>query len=171
MKIYTLERTQVIERSRGETFAFFGDASNLERITPRFLDFHMLTPPPIQMQAGTLLEYKLSLLGIPFYWKTLIEKWTPETSFVDLQLKGPYSLWRHTHTFEELTPNRTLMRDHVEYSVPLSFLGRIAHSFFVKRALNKIFDYRAEKTARLLAPESRLEDPDANADSQNRRAS
>lgn len=171
MKIYTLERIQVIERSRGETFAFFGDAFNLERITPRFLGFRILTPPPIHMQAGTILEYRLSLLGVPFYWKTLIEKWTPETSFVDVQLKGPYSLWRHTHTFEVLEPNRTLVRDRVEYSVPLSFLGRIAHALFVRYSLNKIFDYRAAETARLLAPESKLEDRDANANSQNRRAS
>lgn len=169
MKTYTLERRQVIERSRRETFAFFGDAFNLERITPRFLGFQILTPPPIQMQEGTLLEYKLSFLGIPFYWKTLIEKWTPETSFVDIQLKGPYSLWRHTHTFEELEPNRTLMRDHVEYSVPLSFLGRIAHALFVKQSLKKIFDYRAAATARLLAPESKPEDKDANHNSQRRR--
>ncbi|HKS40967.1 MAG TPA: SRPBCC family protein [Blastocatellia bacterium] len=169
MKTYTLERTQVIERSRSETFAFFSDAFNLERITPPFLGFHMLTPRPIHMQEGTLLEYKLSLLGIPFYWKTLIEKWTPETSFVDVQLKGPYSLWRHTHTFEELDQNRTLMRDHIEYSVPLGVLGRIAHALFVRYSLKKIFDYRAAATARLLAPESKLEDKDANQNSQHRR--
>ena len=169
MKTYTLERTQVIERSRSETFAFFSDAFNLERITPSFLRFHILTPPPIRMQAGTILEYELSLFVVRFHWKTLIEKWTPELSFVDVQLTGPYSLWRHTHTFEELDQNRTLVRDHVEYSVPLSFLGRIAHALFVKHSLKKIFDYRAAATARLLAPESKLEDKDANRNSQRQR--
>ncbi len=169
MKTYTLERTQVIERSLSETFAFFGDAFNLERITPPFLRFHILTPRPVVMQAGTILEYELSMFGLRFHWKTLIEKWTPETSFIDVQLTGPYSMWRHTHTFEELDQNRTLVHDHVEYRVPFSFLGRIAHTLFVKQSLNKIFDYRAAVTARLLAPESKLEDKDANQDSQHRR--
>lgn len=171
MKTYTLERTQVIERSRRETFAFFSDAFNLERITPPFLRFHILTPRPVVMQAGTILEYELSMFGVRFHWKTLIEKWTPELSFVDVQLTGPYSLWRHTHTFEELGQNRTLVRDHVEYGVPLSFLGRIAHALFVKYSLKKIFDYRAATTARLLAPQSQLEDRDANQNSQRRRVS
>ena len=162
MKTYTLERTQVIERPPSETFAFFSDAFNLERITPSFLGFHILTPPPIHMREGTILEYELSLFGVRFRWKTLIEKWTPELSFVDVQLTGPYSLWRHTHTFEESGRNRTLVRDHVEYRVPLSFLGGIAHALFVKRSLNKIFDYRAAATARLLAPGAELEGEDAN---------
>jgi ligand-binding SRPBCC domain-containing protein len=155
MKNYILERTQVIERSRSETFAFFSDAFNLERITPTFLRFHILTPRPVVMQAGTILEYELSMLGVRFHWKTLIEKWTPELSFVDVQLTGPYSLWRHTHTFEELAEDRTLVRDHVEYRVPLSILGRVAHAIFVKYSLKKIFDYRAAATAGLLAPEGR----------------
>jgi ligand-binding SRPBCC domain-containing protein len=169
MKTYTLERTQVIEKSRSETFAFFSDAFNLERITPPFLRFHILTPRPVVMQAGTVLEYELSLFVVRFHWKTLIETWTPELSFVDVQLTGPYSLWRHTHTFEELDQNRTLVRDHVEYSLPLSMLGRIAHALFVKHSLKKIFDYRAAATARLLAPESKLEDKDVNNNSQHRR--
>jgi ligand-binding SRPBCC domain-containing protein len=162
MKIYTLERTQVIERSRSETFAFFSNASNLGRITPRFLRFRMVTPAPIRMQAGLILEYALAMFGVRFHWKTLIEKWTPEESFVDVQLTGPYSLWRHTHTFEVLDDSRTLMRDHVEYSIPLGILGRIAHAVFVKYFLNKIFDYRAATTAQLLAPESKLDDQIAN---------
>lgn len=169
MKTYKLERTQVIERSRSETFAFFSDASNLERITPPFLRFRMVTPRPIGMEAGTILEYELAMFGVRLHWKSLIERWTPEESFVDVQLKGPYSLWRHTHTFEELDENRTLMRDHVEYGIPLSILGRIAHAIFVKHSLKKIFDYRTATTAQLLAPESKPEDQDADRNSQRRR--
>ena len=162
MKNYILERTQVIERSRSETFTFYSDAFNLERITPPFLRFHILTPRPVIMQAGAILEYELSMFGVRFHWKTLIEKWTPESSFVDVQLTGPYSLWRHTHTFEELEKNRTLVRDHVEYRVPLSILGRVAHAIFVKYSLKKIFDYRAAATARLLALNAKLEDSDTH---------
>lgn len=151
MQTYILERTQVIERPRGETFAFFGDAFNLERITPPFLHFRILNAPPIEMAEGTLLDYRLGLFGIPFYWKTLIEKWSPEESFVDVQLKGPYVLWRHTHTFEELTHTSTLVRDRVEYQIPFGPFGRIAHTLFVKKTLKKIFDYRARIIAQLLA--------------------
>ena len=137
-------------RSRSETFAFFSDAFNLGRITPPFLGFRILTPPPITMKAGTLIEYRLALFGLPLYWQTLIESWTPEESFVDRQTKGPYALWRHTHSFEEKGPREVLMRDLIEYRIPYSVLGRIAHGLFIKRWLKIIFDYRATMTARLL---------------------
>jgi ligand-binding SRPBCC domain-containing protein len=163
MQTYVFERTQVIERPRGETFAFFSDAFNLERITPHFLHFRILNEPPIGMAEGTLLEYRLGLFGVRFYWKTLIERWSPEESFVDVQLKGPYALWRHTHTFEELSPACTLVRDRVEYQVPYGLLGRVAHTLFVKRTLKKIFDYRARIIARLLAPAGQSAEYDAEA--------
>jgi ligand-binding SRPBCC domain-containing protein len=160
MKTYILEHEQVIERSRAETFAFFSDAFNLERITPRFLGFRILTAPPIHMAAGTLIEYRLSLLGIGFRWKTLIEAWTPETSFIDTQLDGPYALWQHTHSFEAIDVSRTRVCDRVLYRLPFGIFGRIAHALFVRRTLEKIFNYRADVIARLLAPNSR---GDANA--------
>jgi hypothetical protein len=140
----------MIPRSRSETFAFFSDAFNLQRITPPFLGFRILTPPPIKMEAGTLIEYRLALFGVPLYWQTLIESWTPEESFVDRQTKGPYALWRHTHSFEEKGPQMVLMKDLVEYRIPYSVLGRIAHGLFIKHCLKIIFDYRAAQTARLL---------------------
>ncbi|MFN0120146.1 MAG: SRPBCC family protein [Blastocatellia bacterium] len=149
MGSYILERSQVVDRSGAETFAFFCDAHNLERITPAFLRFRILTPQPIHMGTGTLIDYQLSLLGIPFGWQTRILEWVPEHSFVDEQVKGPYALWRHTHTFEALGPDRTLMRDRVEYRLPLGILGRIAHALWVKRTLRGIFDYRAATTAQL----------------------
>jgi ligand-binding SRPBCC domain-containing protein len=163
MKTYVLERSQVIERPLAETFAFFGDAFNLERITPPFLRFRVLNRPPVVMGAGTLLEYRLGLFGVSFRWRTLIEKWSPDESFIDVQLKGPYSLWRHTHSFEELGPGRTLMRDRVEYRVPLGPLGRMANALFVAKMLDKIFDYREKMTARLLA-RPHLKDRPALAD-------
>lgn len=157
MKVYLLERTQTIPLSRQETFAFFGDAFNLERITPPFLQFRILTPPPIKMEQGTLIEYKLRLFGVPIFWRTLIEHWIPEEFFVDTQISGPYTLWRHTHTFEEISPGQTLMQDTVEYSIPFGVLGTIAHALFIKRCLKIIFDYRAKMTARLLGTEGEEE--------------
>jgi ligand-binding SRPBCC domain-containing protein len=154
MGTYILEREQIIPLSRTQTFAFFGDALNLEAITPQFLHFRVLTPPPIEMHAGTLLNYRLSLFGIPFHWRTLIESWSPEDSFVDTQLSGPYKLWHHTHTFEALAPDQTVMRDRVLYRLPFSILGQFAHAVMVKRILNLIFDYRRDMTARLLTPDN-----------------
>ena len=152
MRTYVLEREQQLDRPRSEVFRFFGNAFNLERITPRFLSFRILTERPVRMQAGTLLEYKLSLFGIGFYWQTRIEEWQPEEYFVDIQLEGPYTLWRHTHSFEVIDERRTLMRDRVEYAIPYGPFGRVAHALFVRHSLNKIFDYRARETARLLEP-------------------
>jgi ligand-binding SRPBCC domain-containing protein len=160
MKTYVLERSQIIRKSKSETFEFFSDAFNLERITPPFLRFRIITPAPIKMAAGKLIEYQLSLFGIPFRWKTLIEAWSPETHFVDRQLKGPYRLWHHTHTFEELGPGRTLMKDVVRYQIPFGPFGRLAHLLFVERMLQMIFNYRATATASLLNGTSVVELPE-----------
>lgn len=138
-----LERAQFLPRPREEVFAFFEDARNLEAITPPFLRFRVTTPGPIEMREGTLIEYRLSLFGIPFGWKTRIDVYEPGVRFVDRQLEGPYRLWRHTHTFEDVAGG-TRMTDRVEYESPLGPLGTIADALFVKRTVAKIFDHRAE---------------------------
>jgi ligand-binding SRPBCC domain-containing protein len=158
MKIYVLERKQIVPRPHSETFAFFSDAFNLERITPSFLRFRIVTPAPIKMEAGAVIEYRLALFGAPVYWRTVIESWDPEESFVDSQTKGPYALWRHTHLFEEKGPRQTLVRDLVEYSIPYGVLGRMAHGLFVGRWLKKIFDYRAAMISRLMEADDKEED-------------
>ena len=138
-----LQRVQILPRPRDEVFAFFEDARNLEAITPTFLRFRVVTPGPIAMRAGALIEYRLSLFGAPFGWQTEIEIYEPTRRFVDRQLRGPYRVWRHTHEFEDVAGG-TRMTDHVEYELPLGPLGDIAHALFVKRTVAKIFDYRAE---------------------------
>lgn len=150
MHLYRLEREQIIDQPRSETFAFFSDASNLEKLTPPFLKFRILTPAPIEMKQGAHIEYRIVLYGAPIRWRTLIESWEPEDGFVDLQLSGPYSLWRHTHRFTERPDGKTIMQDTVEYSLPFGFLGRLVHWLFVRASLKQIFDYRAEMTSRLL---------------------
>lgn len=138
---YLLERTLSIPRRREEVFAFFSDARNLERITPAFLHFHMLAPGPIPMSLGTLIDYELRLYGIRFKWKTRIEEFTPMSGFVDVQMAGPYRTWRHRHTFEDV-PGGTEMRDRVEYEMPLGPIGALIRQLFVRRSLDRIFDYR-----------------------------
>jgi ligand-binding SRPBCC domain-containing protein len=145
---YVLEREQRVLRPRSEVFAFFAEASNLERLTPPTLRFRILTPLPITMRAGAIIDYRLSLMGVPFRWRTVIELFEPEVRFVDMQQAGPYALWRHLHEFVEV-PGGTLVRDRVEYRLPLGPLGHLAHALLVRRQLRRIFDYRREVIAAL----------------------
>jgi ligand-binding SRPBCC domain-containing protein len=105
-----------------------------------------VTPTPIDVRAGTLIDYRLSLLGLPFSWRTRIEVFEPERRFIDTQLRGPYSLWRHLHEFEEVEGG-TLMRDRVDYAVPFGPLGEVARAIFVTRTVERIFDFRAHTIA------------------------
>jgi hypothetical protein len=148
---HVLERTIFVPRPRAEVWTFFADPHNLEAITPDFLRFLVETPPPVPTASGTLVDYRLSLGGIPFRWRTRIEDVVPGASFVDVQLRGPYRLWRHLHTFAD-APGGTQVGDRVEYELPLGPLGALAHAAFVERTLRRIFDHRAARIAALLGP-------------------
>jgi len=153
---YLLERSQRVEVPVEQAFDFYGDALNLEPLTPPWLHFEVTTPGQIRMQPGTLLDYKLRLHGFPVRWQTRIETWDRPTGFVDTQLKGPYSLWEHTHTFEPDGEEATVIRDRVRYAIPFGPLGALAHWLFVRRDLERIFDYRSAAVAeglRQVAPD------------------
>lgn len=147
---HELVREQLVPRPRSEVFSFFADAANLERITPAFLRFRILTPQPIPMRAGTRIEYQLSLFGVPFRWRTVISEWTPGERFVDEQERGPYARWHHTHTFEDAPGGGTRMVDRVVYRVPFGPLGSLARRLFVQRTLEQIFEHRRAVIERLL---------------------
>ncbi len=154
MPVHVLERSQRIELPIEQAFAFYGDALNLEPLTPPWLHFRVTTPGPIVMRAGTLLDYRLKLHGVPVRWQTRIETWEPPARFVDIQARGPYSLWEHTHLFERDGEGATISQDRVRYEIPLGPLGEIAHRLFVRRDLARIFDYRGEAVAEHLAASS-----------------
>jgi ligand-binding SRPBCC domain-containing protein len=141
--MYVLEREQRIALPVGAAFAFYAEARNLEAITPPWLAFRVLTPGAIGMRAGTLIDYRLRLHGLPLRWRTRIEIWEPPRRFVDVQVRGPYALWEHTHTFEPLGSGEVAIRDRIRYALPLGALGRLAHALFVRRDLDRIFTYRA----------------------------
>jgi len=144
-----LERTMKVDRPIEEVFDFFSDAGNLERITPPELGFRILTPLPIEMKEGTLIDYRLRLWGLPVGWRTLISRWEPPACFVDEQLKGPYRVWVHTHRFES-EGEGTLIHDEVRYELPFGLAGRAALPL-VRRQLDRIFDQRRVATAALLS--------------------
>jgi ligand-binding SRPBCC domain-containing protein len=150
-----LERSQHLAQPPGEAFAFFSDALNLERITPPWLRFRVTSPGPIEMGPGTLIEYRLRLHLVPVRWLTRIEAWEPGRRFVDAQVRGPYRIWEHTHTFEP-DGDGTLMRDVVRYALPLGPLGELARHAFVRRDLERIFDFRRDAVGQALPSVSKV---------------
>lgn len=147
--VYRLEREQFLPHPTDEVFEFFAQARNLERITPPWLNFELLTPEPIILGPASLIEYRLRLHRIPLRWTSCIDEWDPGRSFVDRQLRGPYRLWRHRHTFEPV-PAGTLVRDRVDYSLPLGRLGILAHGLFVRHDLERIFAFRRQAVESVL---------------------
>jgi ligand-binding SRPBCC domain-containing protein len=141
MMKHLFEQEQLIRRPRREVFAFFADPVNLERLTPTSLRFEIRSPQPIAMRAGATIDYDLALFGVRFRWRTLIESFDPESGFVDVQAKGPYRSWRHSHTFSD-APGGTLVRDRVEYELPFGPLGELTRRLFVARQLGRIFAFR-----------------------------
>ena len=142
-----LERQQLLPATPAAVFPFFAQARNLERITPPLLRFEVLTPDPIRMGPGTLIQYRLRLHGVRLRWLTVIRDWNPPHSFVDVQVKGPYRRWHHTHEFEAVEGGGTLMRDVVDYEIGYGPLGALADRLLVRRDLKRIFDFRAAAVA------------------------
>lgn len=139
MRTYELKSSVLLARPPEEVFPFFADARNLEYLTPPWLRFTMLTPSPVEMQPGTLIDYRLRVRGVPLRWRSEITAWEPPHRFVDEQRRGPYRLWIHEHRFEEAREGRTLAHDAVRYAVPG---GWLVDRLLVRRDLERIFDYR-----------------------------
>jgi len=141
MKTFEINMKQYINKPLEVVFEFFSKPENLEMITPKSLSFNILTPTPIKMEKGSLIDYTIRLFGIPIHWRTLISDYEPPFRFVDQQIKGPYTFWHHTHTFK-LVKGGVEIIDEVKYSLPLGWLGTLAHAIWVRKDLEKIFEYR-----------------------------
>lgn len=146
MRASVFESEQFFVAPAAEIFPFFADARNLEKITPPWLRFRVLTPPPIEMKARCLIYYRLSWRFVPIRWRTAITAWQPPHRFVDEQIRGPYRLWRHEHIFVEKNGG-TSMTDRVEYAAPG---GRLVHRLIVDRDVERIFAYRRKTLDTLL---------------------
>lgn len=144
--VAVLHRETVVARPLHDTFAFFADATNLERLTPPWLNFRIVTPRPIAMQPGTEIEYRIVLYGLPIPWLTQIDAWEPGVRFIDRQVYGPYRWWHHEHQFVA-TPEGTRVIDHVEYIPRLRSLT----AWIVRRDVERIFTYRQQALQTIFA--------------------
>jgi ligand-binding SRPBCC domain-containing protein len=151
MRVHVLVREQVLDGPPSTVFPFFADARNLEAITPPLLRFRVVTPEPIAMGRGTLIDYRLRIHGVPVRWRTRIEEWVPDVRFVDAQVRGPYAIWHHTHEFAPTDDGRTRMRDTVRYAVGFGPFGALAQRLLVARDVAAIFDHRAAAIGPLLS--------------------
>jgi ligand-binding SRPBCC domain-containing protein len=146
---YLYTSTLTVPRPREQVFEFFSKAENLELITPPELGFHIVTPKPINIEKGTLIDYRLSMHGLPMKWQSEITVWDPPNEFADEQRTGPYKQWIHKHRFTEVDDGSTLVEDEVRYRLPLEPLGDIAQ-FFVAKELKYIFDHRTKIVTEVL---------------------
>jgi ligand-binding SRPBCC domain-containing protein len=140
--MHTLTTSMRLPLARDQVFAFFAEATNLARITPPELGFTIVTPGPLHLSEGTCIDYRLRLFGIPFSWQTEIQCWNPPEVFVDVQRRGPYKHWVHTHRFRE-EQRATIIEDEVQYALPYAPLGELMYPL-VRLQLARIFRYRQQ---------------------------
>ena len=136
-RLQRLYRETTVPASLPETFAFFADASNLERLTPPWLRFTILTAMPLAMGPGVDIDYRIGIYGLPIPWRSRIDVWEPGVRFVDREVVGPYRWWHHEHRFEQ-TAGGTLVIDEVHYAPRAGWIS----SSLVRRDLARIFSYR-----------------------------
>jgi ligand-binding SRPBCC domain-containing protein len=148
---FRLEAEQWLPVARSHLFEFFSDAFQLEAITPPWLKFKVLSPGPLRLESGTLIDYRLRIHGVPLHWQSRISVWEPPDRFVDEQLRGPYGRWHHEHIFTDCGSG-TLCRDVVDYTVPG---GALVHALLVRRDLRTIFAYRQQKLRELFSTRPR----------------
>jgi len=141
----TILREQIVTAPLDAVFAFYADASNLERLTPPWLRFEIVTHPPIEMRPGARIDYRIRLRGFPMRWQSEITRWDPPHAFRDEQRRGPYRSWIHDHEFVS-HPAGTLVRDRIRYSVAG---GALVDRLFVRKDVARIFDYRVERLAEI----------------------
>jgi ligand-binding SRPBCC domain-containing protein len=151
MADHVLESRLWLPRSREEVFEFFTRPENLGRVTPPALGFRLLTPTPVGLATGTVLDYRIRWLGVPLRWRTFIREYDPPFRFVDVQVRGPYARWEHRHLFLD-EDGGTVVEDRVTYRLPLGPLGALAHATLVRRQLAGIWAYREARLAEYLGP-------------------
>ena len=141
MKLYRLRSEVVLKEALEIVFGFFSDAANLQRITPPWLNFQVVSTTPVEMKVGQNIDYRLRLRGFPLRWRSEITAWEPPYRFVDEQIRGPYRVWRHEHRFAE-EGGKTVCTDDVTYAV---LGGQLVNRLLVEPDVKRIFEYRRKR--------------------------
>ena len=157
MQHFTFSAKQSIKKPLDQVFPFFAKAENLQKITPPWLGFKILSPLPLTMHVGTLIDYQIRFYGFPMKWKTEITVWDPPYRFVDSQLRGPYKVWIHEHRFTEEN-GETVIWDDVTYDFPAGPLKPLVHKLFVKNQIIEIFAYRERIISQIFSDQERVSD-------------
>ncbi len=149
-RIHTFRSVQKMPVSLDTAWTFFSNPMNLAEITPAHLDFRIISKHHGDvLYAGQVIEYTVKpLFGIAVNWMTEITHVQHKEYFVDEQRFGPYSLWHHQHHFEAIESG-VMMTDIVHYRLPFWFLGDIAHTLFVRKEVETIFEHRRVAIDRL----------------------
>ncbi len=155
MTPFIFHAEQLVPRPLAEVFEFFSRAENLEQLTPKWLNFRILSVEPVPVRKGTLMRYSLRWRIFPIRWTSEVIEWEPPYRFVDVQRKGPYKLWHHEHRFVAES-NGTGITDEVRYLLPLGVFGSMAHKLKVKKDVETIFAYRTEVVNRLFGEKGQL---------------
>jgi len=143
---YELTDHFIVKAGEKETWDFFSTAENLPAITPPWLAFKILTPEPIRIEGDSILDYTIKWFGLPIHWRTRIIDWAPPRMFIDLQLRGPYTLWHHQHTFTP-SPEGIICTDRVIYQLPMGWLALPVQQLIVRKQLLEIFRFRRKVIA------------------------
>jgi ligand-binding SRPBCC domain-containing protein len=150
MKRFTLITSTRVPAPIDRVFDFFARAENLERLTPAFLGFRILTPPPLTLAKGTIIDYRISLHGLPIRWRSEITEWDPPHKFVDEQRRGPYRRWTHVHEFA-VDGDGTIVIDRVSYAI---WGGTFVNAWLVAPDLRRVFTYRHSALAEVFGGSS-----------------
>ncbi len=149
--MYQLKRKQIVKTDLKTCWDFFSSPQNLKRITPPYMGFNIKFDLPEKMYEGLMIEYSVKpVLGIPMTWITEIKTVKDNLFFVDEQRKGPYKIWHHEHLFKEVEGGIE-MTDIVSYELPLGILGKFAHTLFVKKQFEGIFNFRIKMVDEIFA--------------------
>jgi len=154
MKIFNFKKELYVERPLEEVFNFFSRAENLQKVTPPQLQFHILTPLPIEMKTGTIIDYQLKIHHLPFSWRTEITEWDPPHKFTDIQVRGPYRKWIHQHFFEK-SGDGTMMKDLLQYAIPGGIFATWINSLLVRKDIESIFRFREKRFREIFNLETR----------------
>jgi ligand-binding SRPBCC domain-containing protein len=149
--VYFLRREQLLPVDLITAWSFFSSPANLAKITPPEMGFKTLTSfkEGQEIHTGMLIDYKVKpLFGISMFWRTEIAEVQKPYLFIDIQLKGPYRLWEHTHTFTE-KENGVLMQDVVKYQLPFGPFGVLANALLVRKKLESLFAFRKAAIERI----------------------